>query len=105
MKKTIITISIAALSLSAICTSARAEILKYKCADGDTLRVDTKAQTVIVTDVSEGGADFNQLNVKISNEYISYGTDTPIRINRKTGAVEDIERGRWVRVDSCSIVP
>lgn len=104
MNKAIILISVAALSLSAFGTSVRAEIIKYKCADGDTLRVDTKAQTVIVTDVSEGGADFNQPNVQISNEYISYGTDRPIRINRKTGAVEDIEGGLWVRVDSCRVV-
>jgi hypothetical protein len=102
--KPIITMSVAGLSLFAIGTSVRAETIKYKCADGDTIRVDTKAQTLIVTDVSEGGGDFNQPNVQISNEFISYGTDRPIRINRKTGAAETFDSGRWVRVDSCRVV-
>jgi hypothetical protein len=92
MKKAILTVSMAAFSLFTIATWVRAEIIKYKCTEGDTIRVDTKAQTVVVTDVSEDGADFDQPNVQISNAYISFGTDHPIRINRKTGAVENIEK-------------
>jgi len=103
MRNAVFTRSLAALSLFAIATSPRAETIKYVCGEGDTIDVDTNSQIVVVTDVSEGGADFNQPNVKITDEFVSYGTDSPIRIDRKTGAVDGFESGRWIRVDNCHV--
>jgi hypothetical protein len=94
MGRAFFAMSVAAISLSTIGTSAQAAVINYACSDGATIRVDTKAQTVVV----DGD---NQPSVQINNVYIAYGGF--IRINRKSGAVENLENGQWAQTETCRV--
>ncbi len=93
MKKVIFTVSATMISLTAISSPGRAEVITYHCvepASGEMIiRVDTKTHSALETDLGQTSKGSAQINGQMIVFTATEGRAWSIRINRKTGESVD----------------